>query len=111
MQSRGVANAAQGESGRYTFEPLAACIRHGQLRDMTLSPNSPLPPAGMRPGLRLVVKAQTSGRRSYVWEIVREDPHPQPLVRRSSGSYGSMEDAYANGSVAQSRVRSGSAPD
>jgi hypothetical protein len=58
-----------------------------------------------------VVKARASGRRSYVWEIVREDPHPQPLVRRSSGSYGSTEEAYANGSVALTRVRSSSASD
>ena len=108
MQSPG--STALGEFGRYTFGPLAACIRRGQLRDMTLSHNSALPPVGMRPGLRLVVKARTSGRRSYVWEIVREDPHPQPLVRRSSGSYGSMEEAYANGSVALTRVRS-SSPD
>jgi DDE superfamily endonuclease len=47
----------------------------------------------------------------YSWEIAREDPHPQPLVRRSSGSYGSMEEAYANGSVALTRVRSSSASD
>ena len=47
---------------------------------------SPLPTVGMQPGLRLVVKAHRSGRWSSVWEIVREDPHPQPLVRRSSGS-------------------------
>jgi hypothetical protein len=109
VQSRG--SAALRESGRYTFGPLAACIAVANFRDMTLSPNSPLPPVEMRPDLRLVVKARAPGRRSYVWEIVREDPHPQPLVQRSSRSYGSMEEAYANGSVALTIVRSSSAPD
>jgi hypothetical protein len=78
---------------------------------MSLLPNRPAPLTDNRPGSRLVVKARTSGRKDYVWEIVREDDHPQPLIDRSSESYRSMEEAYTHGSVALSLVRSHGAPD
>jgi hypothetical protein len=77
---------------------------------MTLSANSPIPPAGAFSGFRLVVKARASGRKGYIWEIVREDPHPQPVVDRSPGSYTTMEAAYTHGSVALAQVRSHGAP-
>jgi hypothetical protein len=95
-----------GKSGRYTFALIAAHIRRRYLRDMSLSPNRPAPLTDNRPGFRLVVKARTSGRKDFVWEIVREDDHPHPLIVRSSGSYRSMEEAYSQGSGALALVRS-----
>ncbi len=99
-----------GESGRYTFALIAAHIRRRNLRDMPLSPDTPLPPPPGFSGFRLVVKARTSGRKEYIWEIVREEDHPQPLVDRSSKWYRSMEEAYTHGSDALAQVRSYGAP-
>ena len=46
---------------------------------------------------RLVVKNAPS-RKRFVWEIVRDDLGH--VFLRSPGEFGSMEDAYASGSVA-----------
>jgi hypothetical protein len=108
---RQASGANDGRSGCYTFALIAAHIQRRYLRDMSLSPKRPLPLTDNRPGFRLVVKARTSGRKDYVWEIVREDDHPQPLIDRSSSSYRSMEEAFTHGSVALALVRSDGAPE
>jgi hypothetical protein len=78
--------------------------------NMASLPTIPSPPAGVFSGFRLVVQARTSGHKGYVWEIIHEEHHPHVLVGRSSGSYRSMEEAYADGSVALARVRARGAP-
>lgn len=52
----------------------------------------------------LVVKARTSRPRTFLWEIVRDDGYSRCQVRRSLGSYRSMEEAYTQGSVALAQV-------
>ena len=71
---------------------------------MTLSPDSPAPLSVGHLALRLIVKAQPSGRRAYVWEIVQEGSE-QRLMRRSPGSFRSMEEAHADGTVALAIAR------
>jgi hypothetical protein len=66
---------------------------------MTLSADSPAPLSIGYLALRLVVRAQTSGRRAYVWEIIQDGPE-QRLMGRSSGAFRSMEEAHADGTVA-----------
>jgi hypothetical protein len=74
--------------------------------NMTPPPNaSAIPLPGGRPGFRVVVKARTSGARAYVWEIVHEDGYTERLVSQSSGSFRSMEEAYADGSIALALAR------
>ena len=74
--------------------------------DMTLPPDSsPLPPTGGRPGFRVVVKARISGARAYVWEIVRDDGVTTRPVSQSAGSFRSMEEAHAAGTIALAEAR------
>ena len=72
---------------------------------MTTSLDSQSTPTGLFSGVRFVAKARGTGRKGYVWEIVREQQHPQPLAQRSSELYTTMEEAYTHGSVALAGVR------
>ena len=72
--------------------------------------DSPRPPQprGYETPYRVVVRARTSSgsKKGYIWEIVCEDEELR-VVRASSVSYKSMEEAYTNGAMALKEVRAG----
>ena len=69
-------------------------------------PRDALPPIqGTPPSYRLVVKARTGRPKGYGWEIFRDDDEMHHPISRSLGSYKTMEEAFAKGSVALARLR------
>ena len=65
-------------------------------------------PRGYETPYRLVVRAGTSSssKKGYIWEIVCEDEELR-VIRASSVSYKSMEEAYTNGAMALKELGAG----
>ena len=64
------------------------------------------PPIEGRPIYRVLVKASESVSRRFVWEIVTNVVASPAVVRRSSATYRTMEEAYSHGSDALKRLHS-----
>jgi hypothetical protein len=62
------------------------------------------PPPDYEAPYRLVVKAASSSRKGFIWEIFGGEPK-QTIIWRSSESFKTMENAYANGAVALGLIR------
>jgi hypothetical protein len=62
------------------------------------------PPPDYEAPYRLVVKAASSSRKGFIWEIFGGEPK-QTVIWRSSESFKTMENAYANGAVALGLIR------
>jgi hypothetical protein len=57
-----------------------------------------------RPPLRLVISARKSGPKDFGWEIVRGEADAT-LIRQSSETFKTMEEAHTHGSVVLERLR------
>lgn len=70
-----------------------------------MTSENPLSRFGYQPPHRLLVKARTrtGPNKGYFWEIVRDNT-TDSVVRRSSESYGTMEEAYTRGAVMLNRL-------
>jgi hypothetical protein len=83
---------------------LAVIIRREYTEKMARRPMTPSPAGEVRPPLRLVVSARKSGPKGFVWEIVRGDTRPT-LVRQSSETFKTLEEAYSRGLAVLERMR------
>ena len=72
---------------------------------MARHPKPPTPAVDEdRPPLRLVVSARKSGPKGFSWEIVRGETRPT-MIRQSSETFKTLEDAYIHGSAVLERMR------